>query len=67
MARFAVIVDGVVENIIIAESQVDAIMATGKECVEYDPSIRNVGVGIEYDGTDFIIPEPPAPIEPPVE
>lgn len=56
MANYAVIENGVVTNIIIAESLEIAKETTGLECVEYSPE-RAVTIGIEYDGTDFIIPE----------
>lgn len=55
MATYAVINNGVVENIIVADDQQEAERATGKQCVNYDPlavgSLPHIGLG--YDGTTF--------------
>jgi hypothetical protein len=62
MAKFAVIVDNKVFNIIIAESKAIAEEVTGFTCVEYTDSDRP-HIGLSYDGTTFEQPVNLEPIE----
>jgi hypothetical protein len=65
MANFAVIENGIVTNIIIADTKQVAETATEKTCVEYTDSNPAV-IGLGYDGTTFEQPEVvfiPAPTE----
>jgi hypothetical protein len=57
MANFAIIEDGKVTNIILANSKAIAEEVTGKTCVEYT-SDNHPHIGLGYDGTTF---EQPAP------
>lgn len=60
MAKFAVIKDNKVENIIIADSKTVAEEVTGFTCIEYtDADAPHIGLG--YSNGVF---EQPAPIEP---
>ena len=63
MANFAVISEGVVNNIIIADTQEIAIEVTGHLCVEYETT-SNVGIGTKYENGEFIIPPL---VQPPME
>jgi hypothetical protein len=65
MANFAVIENGIVTNIIVADTKQVAETATGKTCVGYTDSNPAV-IGLGYDGTTFEQPEVvfiPAPTE----
>ena len=65
MANFAVIENGIVTNIIVANTKQVAETATGKTCVEYIDSNPAV-IGLGYDGITFEQPEVvfiPAPTE----
>ena len=65
MANFAVIENGIVTNIIVADTKQVAETATGKTCVEYTDS-NPACIGLGYDGTIFEQPEVvfiPAPTE----
>jgi hypothetical protein len=55
MALFAVIVNGLVENIIVAENKEVAETVTGKFCEEYTDE-NPAGINWEYDGVNFIAP-----------
>jgi hypothetical protein len=57
MATYAVIDNGIVENIIIADSKKVAEIVTEKLCVEYTEE-NPAGIGWIYDGKKFIAPEP---------
>ena len=55
MAKFAVINNQIVENVIVADTKAIAEEVTGKTCVEY--TIQNpAGIGYTYNGTIFIPP-----------
>ena len=55
---FAVVIEGKVDNIIVAESKEIAESVTGQECVEYTPdNLAHIGLG--YDGQTF--EQPPVP------
>ena len=58
---YAVIEDGFVENIIIADSLEIANQVSGKTCVYIDSNTRklkNIYIGCQYDGSDFIEDQP---------
>ena len=55
MAKYAVLIDDVVSNIIIADTKEIAEEVTGSTCIEYtdeSPAFR----GDIWDGTNFISP-----------
>lgn len=56
--NIAVIENGIVENIIVAESVELAEQITGKECVEYSVE-DNPCIGFGWDGSSF--EQPPEP------
>ena len=58
MANFAVIEDGVVTNVILADSLAIAQEVTGKTCVEYTNE-SPAGIGWSYDGSTFTAPAAP--------
>jgi hypothetical protein len=52
MAKFAVIENGIVQNIILADSKEISEIVTGLTCVESTPeNIAHIGFG--FDGTTF--------------
>jgi hypothetical protein len=55
MANFAVIKDGVVDNVIVADTKEIAEQVTGLTCVEYTEE-NPAGIGWTYDGVNFIAP-----------
>ena len=57
MANFAVIKDGIVDNIIVAASKKIAEQATGLTCIEYDDGDKP-NIGLSYSGGVF--EQPPA-------
>lgn len=57
MANFAVIVDNIVENVIVAENKESAEQIIGKTCIEYTDENR-IGIGWIWDGINFINPNP---------
>ena len=71
MPNFAIIENGKVTNIILADSKSIAEEVTGKICVEY--TFENPArIGLGYDGTTFEQPAPEefnqaAPEEEPIE
>jgi hypothetical protein len=62
MANFAIVVDGVVENCIIADSIEIAQEITGKLCVGYEQT-DSVSVGFTYSDGVFTNPNPPTLVE----
>jgi hypothetical protein len=56
MANFGVVVNGIVENIVVADSKELAEMATGKPCFEYTAE-KPAFVGLGHDGKEFEQPE----------
>jgi hypothetical protein len=56
MANYAVIKDGIVSNVIIAESQEIAESVTGLTCIEFQQEPGAPGIGWTYDGTVFTAP-----------
>lgn len=57
MANFAVVEDGAVTNIVIADSKELAESVTGKNCVEYFDN-NPAFIGGTYNGSVFIVPQP---------
>ena len=64
MANYAVIKNGVVENIIVADTKEVAERVTGLTCIEYTDS-NIASIGDTWDGTKFT--NEPAVIEEPTE
>lgn len=63
---FAVLSGDLVANIIVAETQADAELATNRECIEYTAD-NPAGDGMVYDRKTkkFYLPDPtPAAVEP---
>jgi hypothetical protein len=63
MATFAEIQDGVVTNVIVADTKEIAELVTGLTCVEYTDS-NPAGIGWTYDGKKFTPPVEETPITP---
>lgn len=58
MPNFALIKDGIVQNIIVADqSFIDSHCSGYDSCVEYEEGTY-VGAGFTWDGESFIAPEP---------
>ena len=55
MATFAVIKDGTVNNVIVADTKEIAETVTGLTCIEYTNE-NPVGIGWTYDGAEFTAP-----------
>ena len=62
MANYAVIKDGLVTNVIVAESKEIAESVSGATCVEYTEE-NPAGIGWSYDGTSFAAPVVEEPAE----
>jgi hypothetical protein len=56
MANYAVIKDGVVNNVIVADTQAIAEQVTGLTCVEIEYVPGAPGIGWSYDGAEFTAP-----------
>ena len=54
MTNFALIKNGIVQNIIVADNNFIASLPNSNEYVEY----TNAGIGWSYDGVNFIPPKP---------
>jgi hypothetical protein len=63
MANYAVIKDGTVNNIIVADSKEIAESVTGLTCIEFELELGAPGVGWTYDGTNFSAPVVEEPTE----
>ena len=48
MKQFAIIIDGIVENVIVADSLESAISHTGLDCVEITESTGRPNIGCQY-------------------
>ena len=57
MANFAVINNGIVVNVILADSKEIAEDVTGLTCIEYEFEPGAPGIGWAYNGTVFTAPE----------
>lgn len=62
MAKFAVIENGIVTNVVVADSLADAEIGTNLTCVQYTEE-NPAGIGWKYDGVKFISPVIEAPTE----
>jgi hypothetical protein len=60
MAKYLVINNDVIENIIVAESKEIAEQITGFNCIEYTEG-NPEGIGWEWNGTEFTNPFIPTP------
>lgn len=58
MANYAVIINDIVNNIIVADTQEIAETATQQTCVEITEE-TGISAGWKYDGVNFINPNPP--------
>ena len=56
MAKYAVIKDGIVNNVIVADTQAIAETVTGLTCVEIEHVPGAPGIGWTYDGAEFTAP-----------
>jgi len=56
MANYAVIKDGIVNNVIVADTKEIAETVTGLTCVEIEYVPGSPGIGWTYDGTNFSAP-----------
>ena len=54
MSNYALIKNGIVQNIIVADADFIASLPNPNEYVEY----TNAGIGWSYDGVNFIPPQP---------
>ena len=55
MANYAVIKDGIVNNVIVADTKEIAETVTGLTCIEYTDENR-AGIGWTYTGAEFTAP-----------
>jgi hypothetical protein len=62
MANYAVIKDGIVDNVIVADTKEIAETVTGLTCIEYTDE-NPAGIGWSYDGTTFTAPVVEEPTE----
>ena len=58
MAKFVALQDGIVVNVLVADTQEIAETVTGLNCIEVTDEVR-VEIGGSYDGTTFY----PAPVQ----
>ena len=56
MANYAVIKDGIINNVIVADTQEIAETVTGLTCVEVSNEPGSPGIGWSYDGAEFTAP-----------
>lgn len=56
MANYAVIKDGLVTNVIVAESKEIAESVTSLTCIEVNNEPGAPGIGWSYDGSSFSAP-----------
>ena len=56
MANYAVIKDGIVNNVIVADTKEIAETVTGLTCIEYENIPGAPGIGWTYDGAEFTAP-----------
>jgi hypothetical protein len=66
MANFAVIVENVVVNVIVADTKEIAELVTSETCVEYTEE-NPAGIGYTYENGTFIYPSQPPIIEEEIE
>jgi hypothetical protein len=63
MANYLVIKDGLVDNVIVADTKEIAEMVTGLSCIETSNEPGDPGIGWSYDGTNFTAPVVEVPVE----
>ena len=63
MANYAVIKDGIVNNVIVADTKEIAEIVTGLTCIEVSNEPGSPGIGWTYDGTNFSAPVVEVPAE----
>jgi hypothetical protein len=63
MANYAVIQNGIVTNIIVADTKEIAETVTGLTCIENENLPGTLGIGWSYDGTTFTAPVIELPTE----
>ena len=63
MANYVVIKNGVVDNVIVADTQAIAEEVTGLTCVEIEHVPGAPGIGWTYDGAEFAAPVVEVPNE----
>lgn len=63
MANYAVIKNGIVNNVIVADTKEIAETVTGLTCVEISDTPGSPGIGWTYDGTNFSAPVIEVPAE----
>jgi hypothetical protein len=56
MASYVVIKNGIVDNVIVADTKEIAEMVTGLSCIEIYNEPGDPGIGWLYDGTNFTAP-----------
>jgi len=56
MAKYAVIKDGIINNVILADTKQIAETVTGLTCVEIEHIPDAPGIGWTYDGAEFTAP-----------
>lgn len=56
MANYAVIKNGLVNNVIVADTKEIAETVTGLICIEIEDKPGSPGIGWNYDGITFIAP-----------
>lgn len=59
MAAYAIVRDGIVENIVEWDGESDWQPPTGSQAIPV-PTETNAGIGSTYDGTTFSAPPPPS-------
>lgn len=63
MPNYAVIKNGIVDNVIVADSKEIADQVTGLNCIEITSEPGAPAIGWLYDGTSFISPVVEEPTE----
>ena len=53
MNNYAVVENGIVVNLVVADSLEVAESLTGQTCIEYDYDLANPVIGLGWDGTEF--------------
>lgn len=56
MAKYAVIKDGIIDNVILADTKEIAETVTGLTCIEIEHVPDAPGIGWLYDGVEFTAP-----------
>ena len=69
MNKYAIVEDGIVTNIIVAESKEIAEEATEKTCVQYEdtPAGNHAHIGLKYDAETELFEQPNPYINPDIK